>query len=53
MAQDEAHLYQMGRRENKERKDEVLGKLANQKKNAQRLMEQFNVKETGVIRSRL
>ena len=50
---DEAHLYQMGRRENKERKDEVLGKLANQKKNAQRLMEQFNVKETGVIRSRL
>ena len=50
---DEAHLQQMGKRENKERQEGVVAKLANQKKNAQSLMDKYGAKETSVVRSRL
>jgi acyl-CoA dehydrogenase len=42
---DEVHLQQMGKRENKVRKDEVITKLAAQKKRANDLMAKLGVKE--------
>jgi len=42
---DEVHLQQMGRRENKMRKDEVVEKLAGQKRRANELMAKLGVKE--------
>lgn len=50
---DEVHLQQMGKRENKERAQEVIRRLDNQKRNTQRLMQQLGVQETGRIRSRI
>ena len=50
---DEVHLQQLGKRENKERAQPVVEKLENQKKNAKKLMQQYGVEETGVVRSRL
>jgi acyl-CoA dehydrogenase len=41
----EVHLQQMGKRENKVRKDEVITKLAAQKKRANDLMAKLGVKE--------
>jgi acyl-CoA dehydrogenase len=48
---DEVHLQQMGRRENKSRKDEIIARLEGQKVEAQRLMGVYGATQGGRMKS--
>jgi acyl-CoA dehydrogenase len=49
---DEVHLAQMGRRENKQRKDEAIRKINWQKDEAVRLMKKMGIEQSGMVKLR-
>ncbi len=49
---DEVHLAQMGKRENKQRKDDAIKKIAWQKEEAKRLMKSMGVEDMGRMKLR-